>query len=269
VPSESDQTKICVTDFPGLPLGSGISAAISARPRSLCAREVPSCCRTGHGEGWLTAPSVLTTAHFPLARSRLSLYSLCPDLVDEKDERLPELNHIRIDEMHERHRGLTQAVAAAYEEAASVCLNRYHAPPVEITVSDNSKEMTAEMRWVIPEPRTIGAWANTTDTTENGAYCCVIAGIELLRSLFAVRRAETGTGSDYYVGPQGSGQSDLEDCLRLEVSGVSAGDYQKVRKRLREKVEQALRGNSSLPALAGVVGFSAKLLMVQEVGEEV
>jgi hypothetical protein len=90
----------------------------------------------------------------------------------------------------------------------------------------------------------------------------------LLRSLFAVRRAETGTGSDYYVGPKGSGQSDLEDCLRLEVSGVSAGDYQEVLKRLREKIAQAQRGHSSLPALASVVGFSAKLLMVQDVREE-
>jgi hypothetical protein len=178
------------------------------------------------------------------------------------------LSHLRLHDMHERHRGLTQAIAASYEEAASVCLNRYHAPPVEITLSDNGTEMTAEVLWVIPNARTIGAWANTTDTTESGAYCCVIAGVELLRNLFAVRRAETGAGSDYYVGPQGSGQSDLEDCLRLEVSGVSAGDHKEIRKRLSEKVAQAQRGDSSLPALAGVIGFSAKLLVVQDVREE-
>jgi len=52
--------------------------------------------------------------------------------------------------MHERHRGLTEAIAASYEEAASVCLNRYHASPVEITLSDNGTEMTAEVLWVIP-----------------------------------------------------------------------------------------------------------------------
>jgi len=170
--------------------------------------------------------------------------------------------------MHARHRGLTQAVAAAYEEAASVCLNRYHASPVEITLSDNGTEMTAELRWVIPDARTIGAWANTTDTTENGAYCCVIAGVELLRSLFAVRRAETRSGADYYIGPAGSGKTDLEDCLRLEVSGVGAGDSQEIHTRLARKVQQALEGDSSLPALAGVMGFSARLLMVQDVREE-
>jgi hypothetical protein len=109
---------------------------------------------------------------------------------------------------------------------------------------------------------------NTTDATEAGAYCCVIAGVELLRGLFAVRRAETGTGADYYVGPQGAGHDDLEDCLRLEVSGVDNGSEKDVNKRLLEKVEQVLRGNSSLPALAGVIGFSARLLMVKDVPEE-
>ena len=112
------------------------------------------------------------------------------------------------------------------------------------------------------------AWANTTDTTEAGAYGCVIAGVELLRGLFAVRRAETGTGADYYLGKADSGEHDLEDCLRLEVSGVSDGDVREVNKRLLQKVRQTQEGNSSLPAIAGVVGFSARLLMVQDVPEE-
>jgi hypothetical protein len=113
----------------------------------------------------------------------------------------------------------------------------------------------------------MGAWANTTDATEDGAYGCVIAGIELLRSLFAVRRAETGTGADYYIGPAGSGIEDLENCSRLEVSGVRLGDFKEVSRRLLEKLEQARRGNSNLPALAGVMGFSAKVLLVRDIVE--
>jgi hypothetical protein len=76
---------------------------------------------------------------------------------------------------------------------------------------------------VIPDSPILGAWANETDATEAGAYGCVIATVELLRDLFAVRRAETGTGADYYVGPRGAAQDDLENCFRLEVSGVSDG----------------------------------------------
>jgi hypothetical protein len=176
-------------------------------------------------------------------------------------------NRVNLDSMHSRHRGLTPPIAGSYHEAASVCLSRHHTPPVELTLFDNGMRLTAELVWTAPGSRILGAWANTTDTTEAGAYGCVIAGIELLRGLFAVRRAETGTGADYYIGPLGSGEEDLEDCIRLEVSGVDSGTEKDVNKRLLEKVQQALRGNSSLPALAGVVGFSTKLLMVRDVLE--
>ncbi len=89
-----------------------------------------------------------------------------------------------------------------------------------------------------------------------------------MRGLLAVRRAETRTGADYYVGPAGSGVGDLENCLRLEVSGVDHGDYREVVRRLLSKVEQVQNGNSSLPAIAGVMGFAEKLLMVQDVPEK-
>lgn len=177
-------------------------------------------------------------------------------------------NRINLDSMHERHRALTEAIASAYEEAASVCLARHHSSPVEISMSDNGVNSKAEISWESPDSRSLVAWANTVDTTEAGAYCCVIAGLEKMRGLFAVRRAETGTGADYYVGPQGSGEDDLEGCLRLEVSGVDGGSAEVVATRMGAKSRQAKRGNSSLPALAGVIGFSAKLLMVCDVPEE-
>jgi hypothetical protein len=167
--------------------------------------------------------------------------------------------------MDERHRALTTAVANNYREAASVCLSRHHQPPVQVTLSDDGVESVAEVTWTVPDERTQGAWANTTDTTEAGAYGCVIAGVEELRGLVAVRRAETGTGADYYIGPPGAGQHDLEDCVRLEVSGVDSGDHREIAKRLIEKVRQARDGNSSLPALAGVIGFSSRWLMVRDV----
>lgn len=177
-------------------------------------------------------------------------------------------NRINLESMHERHRALTVAVAGAYKEAASVCLSRHHAPPLVIILSDNGAQGEAEVVWNVPDSRTIGAWANTTDTTESGAYGFVIAGVEYSRGWFAVRRAETGSGADYYVGPQGSGEEDLEGCLRLEVSGVDGGSRDAVATRLGAKIRQAQRGASNLPALAGVIGFSAKVLMVRDVPEE-
>jgi hypothetical protein len=175
---------------------------------------------------------------------------------------------VNLDGMDKRHRALTPAIAGSYKEAASVCFSRHHSPPTELTLSDNGIETTAEVSWITPNERVLDAWANTTDTTEAGAYGCVIAGVELLRDVFAIRRAETGTGADYYIGPDGSGHENLEDCVRLEVSGVGEGDAKEVRKRLLDKVKQASAGNSNLPAMAGVVGFSARLLIVKDVLEE-
>ena len=169
--------------------------------------------------------------------------------------------------MHERHRALTPSIAGSYQEAAAVCLNRYHTPPIEIELSDSGTESSAEVSWEAPDSQVRDAWANEIDATEAGAYGCVIAGVELLKGFLAVRRAETGTGADYYIGPPGAGAEDLEDCLRLEVSGVGNGDHREVRKRLLQKVRQASEGNSSLPAVAGVIGFSARLLILGEVSE--
>ncbi len=87
---------------------------------------------------------------------------------------------------------------------------------------------------------------------------------ELLRGLVAVRRAETRTGADYYIAPAGQETEDLEGCFRLEVSGTNLG-VSEIKRRLREKVDQALQGDSNLPALACVVGFRARLIMIHTV----
>ena len=107
--------------------------------------------------------------------------------------------------LHERHRALTVPIAGGYEEAASVCLQRHHTPPVDVTLADNGSRSSATVDWAPPDQRTRDAWANETDATEAGAYASVIAGVEALRGLYAVRRAETGTGADYYIAPAGRG----------------------------------------------------------------
>jgi hypothetical protein len=166
--------------------------------------------------------------------------------------------------LHERHRALTPAIAGTYQEAAAVCLSRHHVPLIQVLLSDNGRESNAELDWTPPDARVRDAWANTIDATEAGAYGCVIAGVEELRGLVALRRAETGTGADYYLGLPGTGQDDLEDCIRLEVSGVDAGDDREVSRRLLQKVQQANEGRSSLPAVAGVIGFAAKILLLRD-----
>jgi hypothetical protein len=168
-------------------------------------------------------------------------------------------------EMHARHRGLTKAVAAYYFEAACVCLSRHHEPPRPGVVQDDSTSTSADLEWDPPDAVTVGAWANRTDTTEAGAYSIVLAAAELTLGMVAVRRAETGTGADYYVGPPGAGVEDLEDCYRLEISGTDSADSRELMKRLSAKIAQTQRGNSSLPALAGVVGYPQCMVLLRHV----
>ena len=169
-----------------------------------------------------------------------------------------------LNDLAERHHGLTPALAESYLEAARVCLDWHHEPPQEFTLKNRASEQQALVEWEPPDERCRGAWANKDDATRDGAYACALATTELSLGLLAVRRAETLTGADYYVAPIGRQTDDLENCLRLEVSGTNLDTYE-VHRRLRIKVRQAKEGKSNLPALAVVVGFQVKLISMQSV----
>jgi hypothetical protein len=83
--------------------------------------------------------------------------------------------------------------------------------------------------------------------------------------LSEIHRAETKTGADYYIAPAGMQIEDLEDCSRLEVSGIDRGGPTAVSRRLREKIKQTMEGSSNLPAIAGVIGFQARLINLSRV----
>lgn len=170
-----------------------------------------------------------------------------------------------LEKLADRHAGLTPEIAACYVQAASVCLDRHHAPPTDFTLERHDETTGAVVEWARTDERIRAAWANNIDTTELGAYACVLAAVDLLGGFVAVRRAETGTGADYYIAPYGAAVDDLESCLRLEVSGTDAGAEDAVRQRLRVKTNQASEGNSNVPAIAGVVGFRARLILVSQV----
>ena len=83
-----------------------------------------------------------------------------------------------------------------------------------------------------------------------------LAVIEAEFGFVALARAETRTGADYYIGSPDS--SDLEQALRLEVSGTDQGDLPSIRSRLDQKVAQIRRGNSGRPGIAAVIGFQER-----------
>jgi hypothetical protein len=164
-----------------------------------------------------------------------------------------------------RHYGVTAAIAAGYAEAAAVCLDRHHSPPQRLSLRDGNDNEDSIVEWQPADERTLGAWANRDDATEAGAYGVALAAVELTRGIVAVRRAETRTGADYYLGNPDAPADDLESSLRLEVSGTDAGTESAIMARLRQKVSQASSGNSNLPAIATVVGFAALQVVTADV----
>ena len=127
--------------------------------------------------------------------------------------------------------------------------------------------MMVVVDWEVTDSRIRYALDNSNDATSWGAYACVLAALERLDGLVAVRRAETETGADYYVAPPGTAPDDLDSCFRLEVSGVDHGDTAEVHRRLRSKLNQLSSGNSNLPAVAGVTGFLAGLVLLSYLEE--
>lgn len=175
---------------------------------------------------------------------------------------------LQLEELHQRHTGLTMSLAGVLCESASVCLNRHHESPVDFKVVCNGESSIRSVEFPKPDARILNAWANDIDTTEMGAYGVSLAAVESEEQLVAVRRAETLTGADWYVAPVGTAPEDLEGCFRLEVSGVDAGGQAVVEARLRQKIEQTRRGSSNLPAIASVVGFKEGAVAIQRVSDK-
>ncbi len=159
-------------------------------------------------------------------------------------------------DLNARHPGISPGVALSYAEAARVSLDRHHSSPCEFAIQDNGTSNVADAEWTECDAALKAAWANKDDATRDGAYGLALAAVEETRKLVAVGRAETRTGADYYLSETPVAPDSFEGSVRLEVSGTSDGSNSVINARLAQKLEQAKKGTSNLPAIASVVGFS-------------
>lgn len=167
-------------------------------------------------------------------------------------------------DLHERHYGLTEAIARSYAEGAAVCMQRHHSSPTVISVVADAESAHDYLAvWTTPTERQRAAWNNQDDATRDGAYGMVIAAAEAHFGYFVVGRARTGSGSDYLFSTQPHDQSDEQldfqetELYRLEVSGIDhcASDAQ-LDARVELKLRQLRDGQSALPGVTGVVAFN-------------
>lgn len=170
---------------------------------------------------------------------------------------------LRFDDLAERH-PLDPAQLDSCANAAKVRLHAHHQPPVDFQMLSQGRAQVLEVQWTPPTPLLLRSYANSDDAKRDGAYAMALAAVEELDSLVGIARTETKSGADYFVAKKGSDPEDLEEALRLEVSGTD-GDETQIRYRLKQKQQQTRDGNRDEPAIAAVVGFKAKLILVEPV----
>lgn len=148
-----------------------------------------------------------------------------------------------------------------YANAAKVRLEAHHTPPCIFELATPSRVARYSLQWQPVDDLLRRSYNNADDAKRDGAYVLAFAALEELEGLVSVARAETRTGSDYYVAAIDSIVEDFESAYRLEVSGTD-GTPAEVRARLRSKMEQTRKGTGWQPAIAAVVGFKVKQILL-------
>jgi hypothetical protein len=100
----------------------------------------------------------------------------------------------------------------------------------------------------------LDAWNDLEETTEYAAYGIAILLIMEITAFTVIRRSRKGTGFDYWLGKK----DDLlfQDAARLEVSGMLKAEASAITARVKQKVQQTVPTDGTLPAYIVVVEFS-------------
>ena len=77
-------------------------------------------------------------------------------------------NVLRIDDLHERHPGLTEEGSRFYHQAACVCLDRHHEPPKGFDVDVDQERHQCCLLWQPANATARRTHKNELDTTECG-----------------------------------------------------------------------------------------------------
>src|SRR4051812_13545525 len=84
-----------------------------------------------------------------------------------------------LERLHERHYGLSEAVAKYYAEGAAICMQRCHTAPKSIAISEDGELARDYLAsWETPSNRQLVAWGNRDDATRDAGYGVIIAAAE-------------------------------------------------------------------------------------------
>jgi hypothetical protein len=146
---------------------------------------------------------------------------------------------------------------AFYAQGAVVALeNQGHRSGVFLTVDGDFSTQLA-IRWA-ESPKRAG-WKESRDSTEAGALAIAFFMVTMLTEYTIVEQSPIGTGFDYFLGyREDDPRFDSENFMqaRLEVSGLGGGTTAEIAERIRDKMRQTRKSDSSgLPAYVSVTAF--------------
>lgn len=151
--------------------------------------------------------------------------------------------------------GLSVRNGGFLAEAASVCLH-HHTHPEKVSFSvEGAIQDSYQLSRLKTDELSLNSFADIDEAAQFGAMGIAVALIHDQMG-WKVKRSWKGTGFDYWVGDQKETYP-FKDTLRLEVSGDFKGTDAELKQRLKTKLEQTTRSDStSLPAYAIIVEFS-------------
>lgn len=152
---------------------------------------------------------------------------------------------------------LTPAMGTVHAECAAICLDEQgHKREVELSVGHKQprnyrlkrKNVTQQMK------RTHN---DLDDAVEFAACGVAILLVRDLTGLTVVERSWKGTGFDYWLGKDNRSRLPFQKMARLEVSGIRKGTKSQIASRIKQKVDQTKKSDSTgFDAYAVVVEFS-------------
>lgn len=153
--------------------------------------------------------------------------------------------------------GLSARAAGALVEAGEFCLlSNSHTSGVKLQI-DGIQNCQCILEWDGELTTQMKAtWNDLQDATESGAVALAILVAINFTNYIVVERSFKGTGFDYFLGHDDTGNYPFERKARLEVSGIWKGARAKVRERLKVKTKQvSVSNHMKMPAYVGIVEF--------------
>ncbi len=152
--------------------------------------------------------------------------------------------------------GITRDYANVISACAGICLTHHgHPTPVELKI-DGDTEQVISLSWREATATEMACYgvAQDSDVIRWGAECVAVRLAARLLGLEVIKKAQKGTGIDFWLGDAKLRHFGMQDLIRLEVSGILEDNESEYRRRLREKLAQ-MAPTDPEPGFAVVVMF--------------